>query len=150
MIPLTIKQYLDEHDVPFVTVTHAYGVTAQQTAERAHVSGKRFGKTVVLRRDGKYFFALLPANESIDLAALGKELGGGVDLASESELRALFPDCELGAMPPLGGLYGLPVVADACLAAARTFAVNGGTHTDLIELRWEDFAKAEHPRLVSH
>ena len=150
MISEQIKNYLEQRGVPFRAAKHPYGVTAQETAQRAHVSGKKFGKTVVLRRDGQYVIALLPADEWVNLAALRDVLGPGIDLADEEEFAQLFPDCESGAMPPLGGLYGLPVVADSCLAKQDTITVNGGTHTDVIELRWQDFVDAEHPRIIEH
>lgn len=150
MVSEQIKSYLEKRGVPFRAVPHPYGITAQETAERAHVSGKKFGKTVVLRRDGEYVMALLPADEWVDLVALRELLGPGIDLADEEDFPRLFPDCESGAMPPLGGLYGLPVVADSCLAKQDTITVNGGTHTDVIELRWEDFVEAEHPRIIEH
>jgi Ala-tRNA(Pro) deacylase len=150
MVPLPIKNYLEERRVPFRASEHPYGVTAQLTAQQAHVSGKRFGKTVVLKQNGRFLLALVPAAESVDLAALGDLFGPGIALANEAEMAELFPDCEPGAMPPLGGLYGLPVIADACLGKQATITVNGGTHTDVIELRWEDFVQTEHPRIVTH
>ena len=150
MVPATIKDYLDERRVPFRASEHPFGVTAQMTAFRAHVSGKRFGKTVVLKQDGRYLLALVPASETIDMAVLNDIIGPGITLASEEEMASLFPGCEAGAMPPLGGLYGLPVVADACLEKQPTVTFNGGTHTDCIELRWQDFVDTEHPRIISH
>jgi Ala-tRNA(Pro) deacylase len=150
MIPDPIKRYLDEHAVPFRASEHPYGVTAQRTAEEAHVSGRRFGKTVVLEQNGRYYLCVVPAAEMLDLGAARELLGPGVRLASEDEMARLFPSCEAGAMPPLGGLWGLPVIADACLEGQPTITVNGGTHTDVIELRWEDFVNAEHPRILTH
>jgi Ala-tRNA(Pro) deacylase len=150
MIPEPIRNYLDEHAVPFRASEHAYDVTAQRTAQAAHVSGKCFGKTVVLERDGSYILVVLPATEHLDLAAARETLGPNVRLASEAEMAKLFPGCEAGAMPPLGGLWGLPVIADACLERQPTITVNGGTHTDVIELRWEDFVQAEHPQILTH
>ena len=150
MIPEPIRSYLDEHAVPFRTSTHPYGVTAQRTAEEAHVSGKRFGKTLVLEQNGRYILAVVPASEHLDMAAARDLLGGEVQLANESKLDELFPGCETGAMPPLGGLWGMPVVVDACLERQPTITVNGGTHTDVIELSWDEFAKTEHPRILRH
>jgi Ala-tRNA(Pro) deacylase len=150
MIPEDIRKYLDERGVSFHELPHAHRATAQGTASCAHISGKRFAKTIVLKRDGQFLLAVVPANEHVDLRGLGALLGGRVELAREEELVPLFPDCEAGAMPPLGGLYGLPVVADSCLARQRTIAVNGGTHEDLIELDWEQYVALEHPRVVEH
>jgi Ala-tRNA(Pro) deacylase len=104
----------------------------------------------VLRQGEQYVLAIVPADERIDLSAIRDLIGPGVDLASEAEMSRLFPGCEEGAMPPLGGLYGLPVVADACLAQQEKISINGGTHTDVIELRWEDFERVEHPRMLTH
>lgn len=150
MVPATIKDYLDDRRVPFRASEHPFGVTAQMTAFRAHVSGKRFGKTVVLKQNGNYLLALVPASETIDMAALNDRIGPGITLASEEEMATLFPGCEAGAMPPLGGLFGLPVVADACLEKQATVTFNAGTHTDCIELRWQDFVETEHPRIIAH
>jgi Ala-tRNA(Pro) deacylase len=129
---------------------HPPEATAQKTAASVHISGKQFAKTVVLRRDGKYLLVVVPANESVDLGHLRSTLGGSVDLASEREFERLFPGCETGAMPPFGGLYGLPVIADECLAERGAIAVNGGTHGDVIELQWEDYVRAEHPQMIGH
>ena len=71
MVPSSIKNYLDDHRVPFRTSEHPFGVTAQMTAYRAHVSGKRFGKTVVLKQGDRYIIALVPASETVDLNAIG-------------------------------------------------------------------------------
>jgi len=150
MIPEPITNYLYEHAVPFRASEHPYDVTAQRTAQAAHVSGRRFGKTVVLEQDGRYYLVVLPPTEHLDLAAARDLLGPNVRLASEAEMARLFPSCEPGAMPPLGGLWGLPVLVDACLERQPTITVNGGTHTDVIELRWDDFVAAEHPRIMTH
>jgi Ala-tRNA(Pro) deacylase len=150
MVPTTIKKYLDEHGVPFHIATHSPRATAQETAATAHISGRRFAKTVLLKHDGQYVLAIVPAAETIDFDRFRQALGGSLDLASEQELDPLFPNCETGAMPPLGGLFGLPVVADGCLAREESIAVNGGTHTDVIELRWSDFVKSEHPQILEH
>jgi Ala-tRNA(Pro) deacylase len=150
MVPTRIRHYLDERHVEYHIEPHRPGVTAQEIAAAAHISGKRFAKTVVLKRDGEFVLAAVPAAEAVDLRRFRDALGSGVELASEQEFERLFPECEMGAMPPLGGLFGLPVVADACLARQESIAVNGGTHTDVIELRWADYEQAEHPRIIAH
>jgi Ala-tRNA(Pro) deacylase len=150
MIPNEIKNYLDRQGVPYRQATHPYTVTAQRTAQATHVSGKQFGKTVVLRRGKDYMIAVVPATERLDLDTLRDVLGPGIELADEREMEPLFPGCEPGAMPPLGGLYGIPVVADSCLAKYPDIEFNGGTHTDVIEMSWDDFVKSEHPRVIEH
>ncbi|HEY2743658.1 MAG TPA: YbaK/EbsC family protein, partial [Polyangia bacterium] len=106
--------------------------------------------TIIVKQHDQYFMVVVPATESVDLPALRDLLGPGVEIASEPEMISLFPACEAGAMPPLGGLYGLPVIADACLERQPTITVNAGTHTDVIELRWQDFVESERPRLLTH
>jgi Ala-tRNA(Pro) deacylase len=150
MVPRRIQSYLEERGVPFQVTSHGPRATAQATAQATHISGKRFAKAVVLKHDGEFAIAVIPAAESVDLGRFRGKLGDTVELASESELERLFPDCEVGAMPPLGGLFGLPVVADECLAHQDSIAMNGGTHTDVIQLRWTDYVNAEHPWIVEH
>jgi Ala-tRNA(Pro) deacylase len=150
MVPDVISHYLDEHEVPFRVAMHSPRMTAQETAAITHIPGKRFAKTVVLRSDGHYVMAVVPADESVDLGRFRDALHRPLELASEEEVGRLFPNCETGAMPPLGGLFGMPVVVDACLASQESIAVNGGTHTDVIELRWRDYERSEHPHVLEH
>jgi Ala-tRNA(Pro) deacylase len=112
------------------------------------VSGSRFAKVVLLRgADGAFILGVLPANEQVDLARLGDVLGHRVAVASELEFHRLFPQYDAGAAPPFGELAGVPVIADACLARQTSIVFHGGTHTDLIEMRWSDFADLVHPRV---
>jgi Ala-tRNA(Pro) deacylase len=150
MVPNLITSYLDDHGIEFQVATHNPRITAQEVAAIAHIPGRRFAKTVVLKLDARYVLAAVPANEQVDLERFRRVLGPSLELANEWELARLFPGCETGAMPPLGGLFGLGVIADECLAREESIAVNGGTHSDLIQLRWEDFAAVEHPRMIRH
>jgi Ala-tRNA(Pro) deacylase len=93
--------------------------------------------------------AVLPASYHVNLKKLGEILGKPVRLATEDEFAGLFPDCELGAMPPFGVLYGLPVVADKVLAEDEEIVFNAGTHRDAIRMRFEDFEKLAKPQLAS-
>jgi len=149
MSPQAIRHYLDQKQVPFRVAEHPVrGVTAQEVAASAHVSGKRFAKSVVLRLRGQYVLAVLPADERVDLDRLSALCGDAVTLASEQECDQLFPECERGALPPLGELFRLPVVADEHLAHNEWICMSGGTHTDLIEMRWDDFQRLAHPQVV--
>lgn len=150
VIPENLRQYLDEHHVAYRVIEHPARPTALETAEAAHVSGRRLAKTVLLAEqggDGGYVLAILPADERVDLDRLGLALGRPVELASERDLELLFPGFELGAVPPLRELVHMDVVADACLAGDR-IAFNGGTHTDLVEMRWDDFRRLVGPRVI--
>src|SRR5262249_25890935 len=116
MIPEPIRKYLDERRVPFRCEEHPLRITAQEIAHTTHISGKRFAKTVVLRQGDNLVLAVLPANETVDLELLGRWLGGRLELAREPDFAGRFADCEPGAMPPFGDLWGMPVIADAHLA----------------------------------
>lgn len=155
MIPASLRQYLDQHQVDYEILVHAPRATAQETAQSVHVTGKRFAKVVLLRarRDSGppgHVIAVLPAHEKVDLVRLGAALGQSVELAGEEEFTQLFPDAELGAAPPFGDLAHVPVVADACLARRRSIVFNAGTHTDLIEMGWGDFVRVARPQIFDY
>ena len=150
-IPVPIREFLHDRHIDFREVTHPTAYTAQEEAAVAHVPGREWAKTVVCFADHEPILVVLPAHYSVDLDRLRAATGAArVRLATEAEIVDLYPGCEAGAMPPLGGLWGLPVIADACLERQPTITVNGGTHTDVIELSWEDFVQAEHPRIITH
>jgi Ala-tRNA(Pro) deacylase len=144
-----IRDYLREHHVRVSWLHHPRAVSASRLAEALHVSGRRVAKPVIVRADGRFWMALLPANEELDVDRLARVLGAdGVRLAEEGEFQRLFPDCELGSEPPFGGLYQLPVVMDERLANAPTLVFRGGSHEDAVEMRREDFQQLEHPRVA--
>jgi Ala-tRNA(Pro) deacylase len=106
-------------------------------------------KTVVVKIDGKPVMAVLPASFHVDLRLLKRATDANkVELASEEELKDLFPECETGAMPPFGNLYGLDVFADESLSKDREIAFNAGSHRELIRLEWGDFKRLAKPRMV--
>lgn len=144
-----LKQYLDTNHVKYVSITHSKAYTAQGIAAAAHISGKELAKTVMITIDGDVAMAVLPASETVNLEALKTALGARkVDLASERQFRDAFPDCELGAMPPFGNLYGFRVYADETLSKDQEIAFNAGTHLELIKLAYDDFARLVQPRLL--
>jgi Ala-tRNA(Pro) deacylase len=142
----TIHEFLHEAHVPYTVVPHRPAFTAQEEAAATHVPGRDWAKVVVCYIDGEPVEAVVPAPSIVDLELL-LELAGGrtIRLAGEDELRSLFPGCELGAMPPLGPLYGQTVFVDAALAAERRIVFNAGTHRDAIAMRWADFVKMVNP-----
>ncbi len=143
-----LRKFLDEHKVRYESISHSPTYTSQKTAASAHVPGKELAKTVVIRVDGKLALAVLPAPRQIDFSQLKAGLGGAkVELASEQDFRDRFPDCEVGAMPPFGNLYDLPVFADERLAADEQIAFNACTHTELIRLPYEDFRRLVQPQV---
>jgi Ala-tRNA(Pro) deacylase len=152
MVSPTLREFLDDHRVPYRVLSHEERFTAQETAAAAHVSGRRIAKVVLLETsDGhapELLLAAVPANEEVDLDRLGRAIGRPLGLARERDFERVCPDFDLGAAPPFGALTHLPIVVDSCLGRGGTIVFNGGTHTDLVEMAWEDFTNLERPRIV--
>lgn len=145
----SLMEYLDTHNVAYIVISHSPAYTAQVVAGLAHISGKELAKTVIVKLDGKLAMAVLPAKFHVDLELLRKMANAKtVALASEDEFKDRFPECETGAMPPFGNLYGIPVFADDSLEKDKEIAFNAGTHRELIRMRWEDFKKLAEPKVI--
>jgi Ala-tRNA(Pro) deacylase len=144
-----LKEFLDKEGVKYVTVSHSVAYTAQEIAARAHVRGKQLAKTVMVKLDGRMAMAVLPATFKVDFDLL-KEASGAkqAELASEREFKDMFPDCELGAMPPFGNLYGFEVFVAKTLAADDEIAFNAGSHTELLKLPYREFERLVKPKVV--
>lgn len=142
----TIHEFLREAHVPYTVVPHQPAFTAQEEAAATHVPGRDWAKVVVCFIDGDPVEAVVPAPSVVNLDRL-LELASGseIRLANEEELRRLFPECEVGAMPPFGPLYGQTVYVDAVLALEPEIVFNAGTHQDAIAMRWSDFVKMVNP-----
>jgi len=149
MIPAQIIEYLERNFVPFVVRSHPRAVDAQRLAAALHVSGHRVAKSVVIRGAGTQWLAVLPAAKRVDVDWLAHELRVlKVELVPEPEFESIFGTCEVGAEPPFGGLYGLPVLVDASLAKCDYVIFRAGSHVESIEMRFLDFARLEHPTLA--
>lgn len=142
-----LRQLLDRQDAQHDVVTFPKAFTAQQIAHNAHVTGRRLAKVLVLRDDAGFdFMVVLPASRQFDANALRETTGRmGMRLENEAELQRIFPDCELGAMPPFGHLYGLPMFVDRCLAREPDLYFEAGNHHELVHMRWADYAKLAQP-----
>jgi Ala-tRNA(Pro) deacylase len=136
----TLQKYLDQ-SVTYDLIPHAPTMSSTRTAEACHVPGEALAKAVVLRRDGGYMMAVLPASRHLHLSALKSQLGHKVDLASEKEIAELFVDCDIGAIPPVGECYGLDVIVDDSIDARRDIYMEGGDHSTLIRMDGEQFAR---------
>ncbi|UCG88903.1 MAG: YbaK/EbsC family protein [Gemmatimonadota bacterium] len=144
-----LKEFLDSHNIKYVVISHSPAYTAQAIAASAHVSGKELAKTVMIKLDGKMAMAVLPASYQVDFDLLKKAVGAKkVELASEAEFKDLFPECEVGAMPPFGNLYDMDVFAAAKLAEDEEIAFNAGSHTELVKLAYKDFERLVTPKVV--
>lgn len=150
MIPSEIVKYVMDHQLPFTRHWHPRAVSAQMLAAAVHVSGYRVAKSVICEADGKRCIALLPAAELLDEGALAQALGAKeVKLVGEGEFDRMFPNCEIGAEPPFGGLYGLPIVADEKLTEDETILFRAGSHEETMEMLWDDFVKLERPLVAA-
>jgi Ala-tRNA(Pro) deacylase len=112
-----------------------------RTAEASHISGNRLAKGIVLRRDGGYMLAVLPASHHIRLGALRAQLGGDVEFAREDEIYQLFRDCARGAVPPVGDCYALDVIVDDSIEEQPEIYMEGGDHSTLIHMSQTQFAR---------
>jgi len=150
MISTRLKQFLDENQVGYDVMQHPPAFTAQQLAARLHVPGREFVKVVVVKLNGSYALAVLPAPLRIQFKALAAAAGvKKCQLASESEFQQLFSDCELGAMPPFGTLYNLPTYADQSLTADSEIVFNAGTHAEAVRMGYADYARLSNVRVAT-
>jgi len=141
-----VQEFLRQANVAYSVFPHAPAFTAQEEAAVTHISGRDWAKPVVFFADGEPVMAVVPADLVVDLAQLLELTGADrIRLATEEELHALYPDCEPGALPPLGPLYNQPVFVDIALAAEPQIVFNGGTHGDAICMRYDDFAGLARP-----
>ena len=144
-----LKNFLDENKIEYIVISHSSAYTAQAVAATAHISGREMAKTVIIRVDGKTAMAVLPASCKVDFALLKKSIGAKIiELATESEFEDLFPDCELGAMPPFGNLYDMDVYVAEKLAQDNKIFFNACSHRELIKLAYGDFERLVKPKIV--
>ncbi len=144
-----LKKYLDGNHVEYITIKHSPAFTAQRIAEMTHIPGKEMAKTVIVKIDDKYAMTVVPASHRVDLDHLKKGVkADNVEVASEAEFKGLFPDCEVGAMPPFGNLYDMDVYVAEKLTEDEEIAFNSGSHTELVKLSFKDFEKLVSPRVI--
>ena len=143
-----LRTFLKENHVEYKPVLHASSFTAQQLAHAKHITGEKVAKVVLLKSGIGYVMAVLPACYKVDFSSLKTILGDQeLRLATEPEIRKLFPDCEIGAMPPFGNLYDLKVYVDESLARQKDITFSAGTHMDAIEISYADFEKLANPEV---
>jgi Ala-tRNA(Pro) deacylase len=145
-----LKEYLDKEKIKYVSIIHSTAYTAQEVAASTHITGRELAKTVIVQLDGKMAMAVLPANRKIVLQDLREVTGSDeVKFASEEDFKEKFPECETGAMPPFGNLYGMDVYLAEALTSNDHIAFNAGSHTEVIKMRLDDFERLVKPRVVS-
>jgi Ala-tRNA(Pro) deacylase len=145
-----LKYFLDTNNIRYVVITHSRAFTADAVAALTHISGNEIAKTVMVKVDAKMTMAIVPASRHVDLNALRKATGAQtVVVVPEPQFADIFPDCEVGAMPPFGTLYGIPVYVDDRLARDPEIAFNAGSHLELIRMTFDDFKRLENPTIAS-
>lgn len=142
-----LKEFLERQGVKYVSLTHSRAYTAQETAQSVHLPGQELAKTVMIKINGKMAMAVLPAPEKVDFDLMRGVAGTeNIQLADENEFKSLFPECEAGAMPPFGNLYGMDVYVEKSLSKDEDICFNAGSHTELLRLRYKEFERVVHPR----
>lgn len=144
-----LEKYLRDQDVRFETMTHPVAYTAQEAAAAQHVSGRRLAKVVMVNADGQLVMLVLPASFRVVFSKLRSVLKAKkVHLAREEEFDATFTDCEVGAMPPFGNLYDLPVYVDQSLAGVREMVFKVGSHATSMKVRFTDYKQLVKPQIA--
>lgn len=150
MIPHPIIQYLERQKIPFIRHPHPRAVSGQELAAAVHVTGYRVAKAVLVEADGRPLIAVVPVAELLDEERLRDALGAErVSLLREASFEPLFPTCEVGAEPPFGGLFALPVALDASLAVRGPLILRAGSHEESIEIDSADFVRLERPTIAA-
>jgi Ala-tRNA(Pro) deacylase len=144
-----LKAYLAKERVAYTVEEHPARFTAQELAWIEHVPGRLIAKVVMLVADEKPVMVVVPGTIKVDLGTVAKALGAEeVRLALEDEFEHLFPDCEVGAMPPFGNLYKIPVLVDEALARDPVILFNAGSHRRTMTITYADFAKLVRPAVA--
>jgi Ala-tRNA(Pro) deacylase len=147
---MKLESYLRENGVAYETQHHPQAFTAQEVAASEHIPGRILAKVVIVIADGQPTMLVLPANQHVYLPEVARVLKAKeAHLAEESEFAPLFPDCEVGAMPPFGNLYSLPVYVDAVLTNEDRFYFQAGSHTDTMSMSYSDFARLVKPTVTA-
>jgi Ala-tRNA(Pro) deacylase len=149
-IAMTLENYLKKMHVPFELLAHAKAMTSIRTANAAHIPAHRMAKAVVLEDEMGYVMAVVPADRRVHLGALREQLGRNMGLATEHELVAMFQDCALGAIPPLGEAYGIEAVVDDELIEGNEVYFEAGDHEEVVRMGRDDFVRVLGPARRGH
>lgn len=145
-----LKEVLDQAKISYEVYTHPQAFTAQEIAASQHIPGKEMAKVVILKIDGSFVMAVVPASRLVNFKKIKAALGASeIALATEAEFTSLFPECEIGAMPPFGNLFGLRVYMDPALEKDETIYFNAGNHQQTVRLKYKDFKELVKPEVIS-
>jgi len=150
MISTILKEHLDKAGVSYTGHPHSPAYTSLEIAHSVHIPGREMVKSVILKADEKKLvMAVLSANDAANLDVLREEIGcERLRLASEAEFGGAFPTCSPGAMPPFGGIFGVPTYCDVSLSRNREIEFNAGSHDETIRMRFEDYRRVADPTVI--
>jgi Ala-tRNA(Pro) deacylase len=143
-----LREFLDAHAAKYIVIAHSRAFTAQEVAASLHVPGREMAKSVIVRSPSRLAMVVVRAQDHVDLGRVSQALGESAVLANEIDISLKFPDCELGAMPPLGLLYGMPTLVDREIANDQEIVFNAGTHTEVVRMPYADYARLVEPRVL--
>lgn len=145
-----LEEYLDAHNVSYVVIAHSPAYTAKQIADLVQVDSGQIAKTVMIYLDGVLSMVVLPASCRIRMdrfsRAMGTEL---IDLASEQEFEDRFPECEVGAMPPFGRIYEIPMYMYEGFMESGDIVFRAGAHNEVIKMNFKDYKMLAQPMTLS-
>lgn len=152
MTAKNLKNLLEKNNIKYVSIAHSPAYTAQDIAQLSHITSGKMAKTVIIKSGKGHFMAVIPGDKKIDLEKLKKTSNvGDAQLADETEFKNDFSDCEIGAMPPFGNLYNMPVYVDDSLGKSSEICFNAGNHHEIIKMNYKDFeslAKPNHGNFI--
>ncbi len=149
MISQKLRSYLDNHQVLYQTKPHVPTADAMRTAQATHTPGREFAKTVLIKASDRMLMTVMPSTDRVHLDELKQALGEqNLELATEDDMLAAFPDCEVGAMPPFGNLYNMEVFVNEHLRRDEKISFNAGSHDEVMQMSYQDFERLVHPHVV--
>ena len=145
-----LKEVFDQAKISYEVYNHPRAFTAQEIAATQHITGRAMAKVVMLNVDGSFVMAVLPSNRMVDFKLAKAGLGAtDISLATEEQFATLFPECEIGAMPPFGNLFGVTVIVDPALERYESIFFNAGNHLQTVRLKYRDFKALVKPETVT-
>lgn len=145
-----LKEFLIQNKIHYLSIAHPVAYAARETSHVSKISERALAKTVIVMAGNKTVMVVIPSNEAINFDSLKKSLKEpSIGLVPEDQFSKLFPDCELGAMPPFGNLYNIDVYVEKNLTKNKEIAFNAGSHTELIKMNYQDFEKLVHPTIIT-
>jgi len=147
---MDLRSYLDQSGVKYQWLHHDMAYTAQELAQREHTSGRKVIKPVLVEADGKHLLCALPAAYQVDLERVRQQVNASeAKLADEQTMQQVFKDCDIGAEPPIGGMFGLPTLLDESIEAQDEVTFQAGTHQDAVRMSVDDYMRVAHPQVAS-